>query len=146
VPSNHFYREVKGLLHSEIALESKEYSKCEHAHERLLHLVICETYFTYLQTCHQFPLRTRTFDASRLTEFSLDLRLFIHESYKSLWFPDRGSKVWAEVKSFNPVISEAYAAIVSRFCDILRNPAALKTRSRSEISWSFDDCFAQDHG
>jgi hypothetical protein len=134
VPSNPFYREARGLLHSEIALESKEYSKCEHVHERLLHLVICETYFTYLQTCHQFTLPTRTFDASHLTEFSLDLRLFIHESYQSLWFPDRGSKVWAEVKSFNPVISEAYAAIVSRLCDILRNPRCPENKKQV---WDF---------
>jgi hypothetical protein len=31
-----FYREVKGLLHSEIVLKYKEYSKCEHVQECLL--------------------------------------------------------------------------------------------------------------
>jgi hypothetical protein len=50
--SDPFYREMKGLLHSEITLESKEYSKCEHVHECLLHLVICGANFTYLQVGH----------------------------------------------------------------------------------------------
>jgi hypothetical protein len=42
VPSSPFYRETKGILHSKIALESKEYSKCEHVRESLSHPVICE--------------------------------------------------------------------------------------------------------
>jgi hypothetical protein len=49
-----FYRETKGLLHSEITLRSKEYSKQEHAHECLLHLVTCGANFRYLQVCHPF--------------------------------------------------------------------------------------------
>jgi hypothetical protein len=47
-----FYRETKGLLHSEIALESREYSLCEHVHECLLHPVICGANFIHLQVCH----------------------------------------------------------------------------------------------
>jgi hypothetical protein len=52
VPSNPLLREVKGLLHSEITLESKEYSKCEHVHECLLHPVIWGTNYIYLQAGH----------------------------------------------------------------------------------------------
>jgi hypothetical protein len=33
VPLNPFYNEMKELLHSEITLQSREYSKCEHIHE-----------------------------------------------------------------------------------------------------------------
>jgi hypothetical protein len=40
-----FYRETKGLLHSEITLESMEYSKREHIHECPLQPVICGTNF-----------------------------------------------------------------------------------------------------
>jgi hypothetical protein len=34
-PRTPFYRKTKGLLHSKITLESKEYSSCEHVHECL---------------------------------------------------------------------------------------------------------------
>jgi hypothetical protein len=44
-PRAPFYRETKGLLHSESTLESKKYSKCEHVHECLLHPI-------HLQACH----------------------------------------------------------------------------------------------
>jgi hypothetical protein len=44
-PRAPFYRETKGLLHSENTLELKEYSQCEHVHECLLHLI-------HLQACH----------------------------------------------------------------------------------------------
>jgi hypothetical protein len=40
-PRAPFYRETKGLLHSENTLESMEYSQCEHIHKCLLHPVIC---------------------------------------------------------------------------------------------------------
>jgi hypothetical protein len=61
------HREPKGLLPSEITLESREYSKCEHLHERLLHLVICRTNFIYLQAYHSFTPRTQTFGITPLT-------------------------------------------------------------------------------
>jgi hypothetical protein len=48
-PRSPFYREAKGLLHSEIALGSKEYSKWEHVHECLLDPVICRANFIHLQ-------------------------------------------------------------------------------------------------
>jgi hypothetical protein len=51
-PRAPFYRETKGLLHSENTLESKEYSQCEHVHECPLHPVICGTNFIHLQACH----------------------------------------------------------------------------------------------
>jgi hypothetical protein len=44
-PCAPFYRETKGLLHSESTLESKEYFQCQHIHECLLHLI-------HLQACH----------------------------------------------------------------------------------------------
>jgi hypothetical protein len=44
-PHAPFYREMKGLLHSESTLESKEYSQCEHVHE-------CLSLHIYLQACH----------------------------------------------------------------------------------------------
>jgi hypothetical protein len=44
-PRARFYRETKGLLHSENTLELEEYSQCEHVHECLLHLI-------HLQACH----------------------------------------------------------------------------------------------
>jgi hypothetical protein len=44
-PRAPFYRETKGLLHSESTLESKEYSLCELIYEHLLHLI-------HLQACH----------------------------------------------------------------------------------------------
>jgi hypothetical protein len=47
-----FYRETKGLLHSENTLESWEYSLCEHVHKCPLHPVICGAEFIYLQACH----------------------------------------------------------------------------------------------
>jgi hypothetical protein len=40
-----FYKETKGLLHSDNTLDLKEYSQCEHIHKCLLHLI-------YLQVCH----------------------------------------------------------------------------------------------
>jgi hypothetical protein len=51
-PRTPFYKVATGLLHSEITLESKEYAKCEHVHECLLHLVICRANSTYLQASH----------------------------------------------------------------------------------------------
>jgi hypothetical protein len=75
-----FYREAKGLLHSEITLESKEYSKCEHVQECPLHPVICGTNFAYLQACPLFTLQTRTFEATSLTWSSFDLWNFIREN------------------------------------------------------------------
>jgi hypothetical protein len=39
-PCAPFYRETKGLLHSENTLESREYFQREHVHKRLLHPVI----------------------------------------------------------------------------------------------------------
>jgi hypothetical protein len=51
-PRAPFYRETKGLLHSEITLESKEYSQCEHIQECLLHTLICGANFIHLQACH----------------------------------------------------------------------------------------------
>jgi hypothetical protein len=51
-PRAPFYRETKGLLHSEITLESREYSSCECVHEFLLHPVICGANFIHLQACH----------------------------------------------------------------------------------------------
>jgi hypothetical protein len=51
-PCAPFYRETKGLLHSENTLESREYSQCEHVHKRLLHPVTYEANFIYLQACH----------------------------------------------------------------------------------------------
>jgi hypothetical protein len=83
-----FYRETKGLLHSEIALESKEYSQCEHVHECLLHPVICEANFIHSQACHQFTLGTRTFEVTSLTWILLDLRSFIHENHRLSRFPN----------------------------------------------------------
>jgi hypothetical protein len=47
-----FHREAKGLLHSDITLESREYPKCEHVHECLLHPVIHRANFIYLQASH----------------------------------------------------------------------------------------------
>jgi hypothetical protein len=49
-----FYRGTKGLLHYEIALGSKEYSKWEHVHECILHPVIYGANFVYLQAGHSF--------------------------------------------------------------------------------------------
>jgi hypothetical protein len=43
---------MKGLLHSENTLETREYSLCEHVHECLLHPVICGADFIHLQVCH----------------------------------------------------------------------------------------------
>jgi hypothetical protein len=51
-PCAPFYRETKGILHSENTLESREYSQCEHVHKRLLHPVIYGANFIYLQACH----------------------------------------------------------------------------------------------
>jgi hypothetical protein len=51
-PCAPFYRETNGLLHSDNTLESREYSQCEHAHERLLHPVIYGANFVYLQAWH----------------------------------------------------------------------------------------------
>jgi hypothetical protein len=79
VPSNPFYREAKGLLHSKITIESKEYSKCEHIQECLLHLVICMK-FTNLQADHHFTPWNRTFEAKPFTWSSLVHRPFIHEN------------------------------------------------------------------
>jgi hypothetical protein len=62
-----FYRETKGLLHFDIALGSKEYSKLEHVYECLLHPVIYEANFRYLQACHPFTPRIRTYDTTLLT-------------------------------------------------------------------------------
>jgi hypothetical protein len=68
VPSDPFYRETKGLLHSKLPLRSKEYSKWEHVHECHLHPVIHEANFRYLQACHLFTPRTQTFDTAPLTQ------------------------------------------------------------------------------
>jgi hypothetical protein len=51
-PRAPFYRETKRLLHSKNTLKTKEYSQCEHVHERLLHPVICGADFIHLQPCH----------------------------------------------------------------------------------------------
>jgi hypothetical protein len=66
-PLASFYRETKELLHSEITLGYKEYSKWKHVHECLLYPVIYGTNFRYLQACHLFTPRTRTFDTTSLT-------------------------------------------------------------------------------
>jgi hypothetical protein len=79
--------------------------------------VICGANFTYLQVGHQFTLRTRTFEASPLTESSLDLRLFIRGSRQSPRSPNRVSAFTAEVKFFN--ISEVSIAIISRTYQVL---------------------------
>jgi hypothetical protein len=42
----------RDFLHSETTLESREYSWCEHVHECLLHPMIYEANFIYLQDCH----------------------------------------------------------------------------------------------
>jgi hypothetical protein len=76
MPSTPFYREPKGLLHSKIALESKEYSKWEHVHQCLLHLVICGANFIHLQADHLFTPWIRTFGTLSLTQF-------IHDSHPS---------------------------------------------------------------
>jgi hypothetical protein len=47
-----FYRETKGILHSENTLEPKEYSQCEHVHKCLLHPVIYGANFIHLQAYH----------------------------------------------------------------------------------------------
>jgi hypothetical protein len=74
------YRETDGLLHSDIALGSKEYSKWEHVHKRLLHPVIHGAIFRYLLTCHMFTPRSWTFDVAPLTRpvrvFCLHLWIF----------------------------------------------------------------------
>jgi hypothetical protein len=44
-PCASFYREMKGLLHTQNTLKLREYSQCEHVQECLFHL-------TYLQICH----------------------------------------------------------------------------------------------
>jgi hypothetical protein len=67
-----FYKETKELLHSEINLESREYSKCEHVHEHLLHAVICGTNFiiykhatrSHLEPGLLAPLSFTTFTSS----------------------------------------------------------------------------------
>jgi hypothetical protein len=51
-PHAPFYREMKGLLHSENTPESREYFWCEHVHECLLHTVIYGADFIHLQVCH----------------------------------------------------------------------------------------------
>jgi hypothetical protein len=51
-PRAPFYKETKGLLHSENTLESKKYFQCEHVHGCLLHPVICGANFIHLQACH----------------------------------------------------------------------------------------------
>jgi hypothetical protein len=51
-PSTPFYRETKELLHSNITLRSKEYSKWEHVHKCLVHPVI---YGAWLQIFTSFP-------------------------------------------------------------------------------------------
>jgi hypothetical protein len=48
-PRAPFYRETKGLLHTENTLSLREYSQCERIQECLFRL-------TYLQICHQFTL------------------------------------------------------------------------------------------
>jgi hypothetical protein len=53
-PRTPFYRQTKRLLHFDIALRSKEYSKWEHVHEYLLHPVIHGANFRYLQAYHLF--------------------------------------------------------------------------------------------
>jgi hypothetical protein len=97
-PRTPFYREAKGLLHSEIVLESKEYSKCEHVQECLLHLVICGDNFTYLRVSHQFTPWTRTFEAMSLTWSLLYLRPFIHENHHSQGYLKWVSASTAEVE------------------------------------------------
>jgi hypothetical protein len=54
-PRAPFYRKTKGLLHSEITLESREYSWCERIHERLLHPVICGANFIHSTSSHIKP-------------------------------------------------------------------------------------------
>jgi hypothetical protein len=76
-----FYRETMGLLHSNIALGSKEYSKWEHVHECLLHPVIYRAHFRYLQVCHSFTPRTQTYDIAPLTRSVRDSCL---HSWRSL--------------------------------------------------------------
>jgi hypothetical protein len=49
-PRTTFYREMKGHLHFEITLESKEYSQCEHVQECLLHPVICGANFIHYKS------------------------------------------------------------------------------------------------
>jgi hypothetical protein len=43
-PHAPFYRETKGLLHSDNTLELKEYSQCEHIHKCLFHLIHLQAY------------------------------------------------------------------------------------------------------
>jgi hypothetical protein len=134
-PRTPFYREAKGLLHSEIVLETKQYSKCEHVQECLLYPVIYGTNFTYLQACHQFTPRTRTFEATPLTESFLDLRLFIRDSRQPPRSPNQVSAFTAELRFLkthnSPNLSSSYC---------------LETRNRPAIQCSFDGCFAQTQG
>jgi hypothetical protein len=133
-PRTPFYREAKGLLHSEITLESKEYSKCEHIQECLLHLVICGANFTYLQADHQFTPRTRTFEATPLTGSSLDLRPFTHENRQSPRSLNWVSAFTTEVNFFK--ISEVSISTIPRTCQVsvvLKQEADLRSSAHSAI-------------
>jgi hypothetical protein len=133
-PRTPFYREAKGLLHSEITLESKEYSKCEHVQEYLLHPVICGANFTYLQAGHQFTPRTRTFEATPLTGSSLDLRPFIQENYQSPRSLNWVSAFTVEVNFFE--ISEVSISTIPRtrqVSTVLKQEADLRSNAHSTI-------------
>jgi hypothetical protein len=76
-----FIGRPRDFLHSDITLESKEYSKWEHVHECLLHPVIYGANLRYLQACHSFTPWTQTYDDAPLTRSISDSCL---HSWRSL--------------------------------------------------------------
>jgi hypothetical protein len=96
--------------------------------------MICGDNFTYLQTCHQFTARTRTFEATPLTWSSVDLRTSILENHQSSRSLDWASEFTAEERFLK--LFEVHNFIVSRIRQIsavLNQEADLRYDIDSEI-------------
>jgi hypothetical protein len=156
-PRAPFYRETKRLLHSEITLESMEYPKCEHVHERLLHPVICGTNFIYLQTSHSFTPWTRTFGTTPLTWFIHDFRSVLSKIRRQTaprshrWNLCRSqtfTKLTTNSRRNRAFLSSWRSSKRLSFKifwidNDSRNLPEPETRVRPANSWLFGDCFAQ---
>jgi hypothetical protein len=90
-PHAPFYREMKRLLHSEITLESREYSSCEHIQECTLHPVICGANFIHYKSATSSHFKPGVLKRRLWLGFFLTPEAFIHENHRLLWFVNRYS-------------------------------------------------------
>jgi hypothetical protein len=75
-----FIERRRDFLHPENTLKFREYSKCEHVHERLIHPVICGADSYIYKPATISHVKPRLFEIASLTWLLPDSQTLIHDS------------------------------------------------------------------